>query len=108
MDQVTGKQRFIVKSCITMDGGGWQRAYNHRITGTQHMFNIHSSVTKDIIYQKTDQVCCPSCSKKKSEHLGKTGKKAVNLSCGEFDFQHTGKCCRNSCNGPATAEGFVA
>jgi hypothetical protein len=103
-----GTPRSVARGPISMDGAGAKRAYQHWITGDQHMFVICSAITREPIYVKVDQTCCQKCNQKVTEYLRRTGKKTVDVADGDMDFTHDGACHRNSKYGPAVAEEHAA
>jgi hypothetical protein len=100
--------RSVSRGPISMDGAGTKRAYCHRITGSQHILAVFSALTSKPIYVQCDQTSCLRCSRKLTEHIKATGKKVGDYLPGDVDLTHEGKCYRNSCHSPASAEEFAA
>jgi hypothetical protein len=103
-----GDTRRIAQGKIAMDGAGATRAYNHRITGDQHIFAIFSCVLQLPLYVKVDQTSCTRCSRKVTKYMLEKNIKAVDIAAGEINFEHEGPCSRNSKHSPAVAEEYAA
>ena len=99
--------RSVSRGTIIADGGGPTRAYDHRITGSQHGLIIFSGITGDPIYTECDQISCVHCSRKLTQYLKLTNKKAQDIQPGDIDFSHPGRCYRNSKYSPAQAEEYA-
>jgi hypothetical protein len=99
-----GKEYQIAVGGIASDGAGSVRAYNHRITGTQHALIVFSLQTGKPLWVKIDQTSCNRCQRKFTKVLQNSGKKACDLN--NIDLSHYGHCYRNSKYSPAQAEEY--
>ncbi|KAL7545351.1 hypothetical protein ACHAWF_015517 [Thalassiosira exigua] len=100
-----GVQHTICSRPVASDGAGETRAYNHRITGRQHVTVLYSVETGKPLMVWHDQVSCVHCQRKLTELID-GGKKHDEIT--EEDFSHPGKpCYRNTKHGPAVAEEYA-
>ncbi|KAL7531549.1 hypothetical protein ACHAWF_003816 [Thalassiosira exigua] len=100
-----GKEHILCSGPVAADGAGEVRAYNHRITGSQHCTVLYSVETGKPLLVWRDQVSCVNCQRTLTE-IVYGGKKHYEIT--EDDLKHPGKpCYRNSKQGPAVAEEYA-
>jgi hypothetical protein len=107
LDQKCGVVRKVHRGPIAGDGAGPTRAYNHRITGSQHGLCLISCLTDKAIYVEVHQISCVYCSRTLTKYLDITGKRVQDLLQGEINLTHDGPCYRNTNLTPAQAEEFA-
>lgn len=100
-----GNTHNICYGTVCADGAGDKRAYNHIITGSQHLTVVFSAVTNKVLAVKHDQVSCGKCSRKMTQLLVNENKRMEDIT--EDDLKHEGECHINTKHGPAVAEEYA-
>ena len=97
----SGKPHSFAAGPICADGAGDIRAYNHRVTGSQHCTVICSNLTHKPLIIKHHQKSCVLCQRGITK-LVLGGTRAQDITAD--DLRHDGKCYRNTALSPAQAE----
>ena len=101
-----GNEHNICSGGVAYDGAGETRAYNHRITGSQHVTVLYSVDTGKPLMVWHDQLSCGHCSRIITQLVVQQRKRPDEIT--EEDLKHEGKpCYRNTKHGPACAEEFA-
>ncbi|KAL7545104.1 hypothetical protein ACHAWF_008471 [Thalassiosira exigua] len=99
-----GIEHILCCGPVSSDGGGETRAYNHHITGHQHVTVIYSCLIDAPLGMRHHQLSCYPCARTLTQLIA-SGKRAKDIT--EDDLRHEGQCNRNTKHSPAVAEEYA-
>ena len=105
----TRMRHSIARGPMSLDGNGPQRWIMHRVKGVLHLFICMSHITRKAIYIKVDQISCRKCSDILMNYVDQHPElRYFDIKWEQINFNHPGKCHRNSTHGPGIAEEYAA